>query len=83
MLNRPVAISSPVIGAIDLAFEVVSKKSGKAYFLHSKEVTLNGGRQQTIYYFAGDVRDNALDAIPAGYIVMENSRTGLPMLKKG
>jgi len=83
VLNRPVAIPSPVIGAIDLAFEVVSKKSGKAYFLHSKEVTLNGGRQQTIYYFAGDVRDNALDGIPTGYVVTENTRTGLPMLKKG
>ncbi len=66
-----------------MAFEVVSKKSGKTYHLHSKEVTLNGGRKQMIYYFAGDVRDNFLDGLPDGYIVTENTRTGLPMLKKG
>ena len=66
-----------------MAFEVVSKKSSKTYYLHSKEVTLNGGRKQMIYYFAGDVRDNFLDGLPDGYVVTENTRTGLPMLKKG
>ena len=25
---------------------------GKTYFLHSKDVVLKGGRNQTIYYFA-------------------------------
>ena len=29
---------------------------GKTYFLHSKDVELKGGRQQTIYYFAKDSR---------------------------
>lgn len=66
-----------------MAFSHMSKKSGKTYYLHSKDVTLRGGRQQTIYFFAQDVRPGALDAVPAGYMVMENSRTGLPMLKKG
>lgn len=65
-----------------MAFSTVSKKSGKTYYLHSRNVTLRGGRQQTIYFFAQDVRDGALDAVPAGYMVMENARTGLPMLKK-
>ncbi len=65
-----------------MAYSVESKKSGKTYYLHSKDVTLRGGRQQTIYYFATDVRTGALDAVPAGYSVMENSRTGLPMLRK-
>ena len=63
-------------------FSTVSKKSGKTYYLHSKEVTLRGGRQQVIYFFAQDVRDGSLDAVPAGYEVMENDRTGLPMLRK-
>jgi YHS domain-containing protein len=66
-----------------MAYSVVSKKSGKTYFLHSKEVTLRGGRQQVIYYFAGAENENAIDDLPSGYVVMENSRTGLPMLKKG
>ena len=65
-----------------MAFSTQSKKSGKTYYLHSKSVTLRGGRQQTIFYFAQDVRDGALDSVPAGYTVMENPRTGLPMLKK-
>lgn len=36
---------------------------------------------QTIYFFAREVLDGALDEVPTGYMVMENSRTGLPMLK--
>jgi hypothetical protein len=67
----------------EMAFSTVSKKSGKTYYLHSRQVTLRGGRTQTIYFFAQDVRDGALDSVPAGYVVMENARTGLPMLKKG
>ncbi len=66
-----------------MAYSVQSKKSGKTYYLHKRDVTLRGGRMQTIYFFAQDVRDGSLDAVPAGYVVMENSRTGLPMLKKG
>lgn len=65
-----------------MAFSVKSKKSGKAYILHSKDVKLAGGRVQTIYYFAGDAGKNALSALPAGYEVIENERTGLPMLRK-
>ncbi len=65
-----------------MAYSVESKKSGKTYYLHSKEVELKGGRKQRIYYFAGDVRPEALDALPDGYEVTENARTGLPMLRK-
>lgn len=66
-----------------MAFSVQSKKSGKTYYLHSKEVTLRGGRKQVIYFFATNVRPGAQDSVPTGYVVMENSRTGLPMLRKG
>ncbi|HRN78263.1 MAG TPA: hypothetical protein PLU71_03415 [Candidatus Dependentiae bacterium] len=65
-----------------MAYSVKSKKSGKMYYLHSKEVKLAGGRKQRIYYFAGEQKSNVLDALPAGYEVMENKRTGLPMLRK-
>lgn len=65
-----------------MAYTVKSKKSGKTYHLHSKEVKLAAGRLQTIYYFAGEAGPNALDQLPAGYEVMENERTGLPMLRK-
>jgi hypothetical protein len=71
----------------NLAYEVTSKKSGRKYYLHSKTVTLRGtGRQQTIYFFAPDVRSGergtALEDVPAGMTVVENARTGLPFLKR-
>lgn len=65
-----------------MAFSAKSKKSGKDYFLHSKVVKLAGGREQRIYYFAGEVGANAIDSLPAGYELFENKRTGLPMLRK-
>jgi hypothetical protein len=65
-----------------MAYSIKSQKSGVEYFLHSKDVTLRGGRKVTIYYFAKQAGPNALDEIPAGYETMENSRTGLPMLRK-
>jgi len=66
-----------------MAYSVQSKKTGETYYLHSKDVILRGGRKQTIYYFARQVKDGAMDDLPSGMVVMENSRTGLPMLKKG
>mgnify|MGYP001273903666 FL=1 len=54
---------------------------GVTYYLHSKDVTLRGGRNQTIYYFARDERSNNCD-LPAGKQVVESSRTGLPLVKK-
>jgi predicted AAA+ superfamily ATPase len=65
-----------------MAFSVQSKKSGKTYFLHNRLQKLRGGQEVTLYFFAGDVRADALDALPAGYEVSENEKTGLPLLKK-
>ena len=53
---------------------------GKTYFLHSKDVVLKGGRNQTIYYFAKEAKSNACD-LPSGKSVVENTKTGLPFLK--
>ncbi len=65
-----------------MAFSVVSKKSGKTYHLHGRLQKLKGGQEVTLYYFAGEVKEGALDALPAGMEVIENDRTGLPMLRK-
>ena len=65
-----------------MAYNVKSKKSGKTYYLHTKEVELAAGRKQRIYYFAGEATENAINELPVGYEVMENERTGLPMLRK-
>ena len=59
-----------------------TNSKGQTYFLHKKDVTLKNGRVQTIYYFARDVRDEAIEAVPAGYQVIETKRTGMPVLKK-
>jgi hypothetical protein len=60
-----------------------TNSKGQQYFLHMKDVNLKGGRLQRIYFYARDVREGAVDAMPAGYITVENPRTGLPVLKKG
>ena len=64
-----------------MAFEFKNSK-GVSYFLHSREVELKGGRKQVIYFFARDVRPGALNAVPAGYLVQETTKTGMPILKK-
>lgn len=65
------------------AFEYKSKKSGKTYYLHSKDVSLRGGRKSVIYFFAGKIKtDEVLSKLPPGKEIVENPRTGLPMLKK-
>jgi len=64
-----------------MAYEFKNSK-GVSYFLHSKQVSLKGGRMQTIFYFARDVRPGALDSVPAGYKVIETTKTGMPILKK-
>lgn len=64
-----------------MAYAYTNSK-GQTYYLHMKDVTLKNGRQQTIYFFARDIREGALDAVPAGYTVIETERTGMPVLKK-
>jgi hypothetical protein len=65
-----------------MPFSVVSKKSGKTYFLHSRNQELKGGQKVMLYYFAGVPGEAAIEALPDGYEVSENTKTGLPLLKK-
>ncbi|MHB8055150.1 MAG: hypothetical protein ACYDH3_07890 [Candidatus Aminicenantales bacterium] len=64
-----------------MAFEFKNSK-GASYFLHSKNVTLKGGRKQMIYYFGKQIKEGALDAVPEGYQAVETPKTGMPILKK-
>ncbi|HNS04716.1 MAG TPA: hypothetical protein PKH53_01765 [Candidatus Saccharicenans sp.] len=64
-----------------MPYEFKNKK-GVTYYLHSRDVELRGGKKQTIYYFARDIRPGALDQVPAGYKVVETAKTGMPILKK-
>lgn len=63
-----------------MPFEYTNSK-GVTYILHNRATTLKNGRTQTIYFFAKEAKDGALDAVPDGYQVVE-SRNGLPVLKK-
>ncbi|MFH1256524.1 MAG: hypothetical protein V1494_04490 [Candidatus Diapherotrites archaeon] len=49
---------------------------GKTYFLHAGE----GRGGSTLYFFSGS-SDNGAE-LPEGYKVIENKKTGLPMVKK-
>lgn len=64
------------------AFSYTNKK-GQTYYLHTREVVLKNGRKQTIFFFARDVREKmALAEVPDAYMVIETSRTGMPVLKR-
>ena len=65
-----------------MSYSVTSKKSGKTYFLHERRQELKGGQQFTLYFFAAEPKDGAIDKLPDGYEVSENQTTGLPLLKK-
>jgi len=55
---------------------VYKTKDGKKFWLHMK---IRG--KATLYYFSKDPV-GALFNIPKGFIVVENTRTGFPFLKK-
>ena len=53
------------------------------YTLYSRTVTLKGGRQQTIYFFAkGKPKSGNPAELPQGYEVATTTRTGLPILRR-
>ncbi len=56
----------------------VKNSKGITYFLNARE----GKNGAKLYYFSREAGDSSLDSMPEGYAVMENERTGLPMLKK-
>jgi hypothetical protein len=64
-----------------MPYSVVSKKSGKTYYLHLREQKRKDGGITPLYFFASEVKDGAVDALPADREVVENERTGLPFLK--
>jgi len=65
-----------------MPFAAKSLKSGKNYFLHRRLQELKGGQTVTLYYFGGEAKEGAIDSLPEGYELSENSKTGLPLLKK-
>lgn len=64
-----------------MAYQYTNSK-GTTYYLHSSDVKLRSGRMQKIYYFSKQPGAKAVDEIPSGFKVVENERTGLPVLKR-
>lgn len=51
--------------------------------LYNREVQLNGGRTQTIYFFSRDTPKSGAPAeMPTGFTVKVIETTGLPVLKR-
>ena len=65
-----------------MAYKHTNSK-GVKYYLNSKEVTLRGGKQQRIYYFSKDERPEAVNELPAGFVINENPRNSFLTLKRG
>lgn len=63
-----------------MAYSYTNSKD-RTYILHKRETQLKNGNTQTIYFFAREEKEGALDEVPDGYMVSE-SRNGLPVLKK-
>lgn len=58
-----------------------TNSKGKTYILHGRTRKLKSGKETTLYFFAKEEKDGALDAVPKGYMVSE-TKNGLPVLKK-
>ena len=56
-------------------------EKGVTYYLHGRTRVLKSGKESTLYFFAKEVKEGSLDAVPAAYVVSE-TKNGLPVLKK-
>ncbi|HUC90309.1 MAG TPA: hypothetical protein VMR45_05900, partial [Patescibacteria group bacterium] len=59
-----------------------TNSKGVTYYLNSKQVTLRGGKVQTIYYFSKDERPETINELPEGMIVVENDKNGFLTVKR-
>ena len=63
-----------------MAYSTVNSK-GDTYYLHANIRKLKSGKEIPLYYFSRELNaEKALDAVPAGKVVVE-MKTGLPALK--
>ena len=55
---------------------------GQTYVPHRRVVNPGTSSERTLHYFSRETRPEAIDELPAGYVVVESPRTGLPLLKR-
>jgi hypothetical protein len=58
-----------------------TNSKGVTYYLHGKKTVTTSGKERQLFFFSKEVKEGALDVVPAGYDVVEMT-TGLPVLKK-
>ncbi len=63
-----------------MAYSFTNSK-GVTYYLHTRKTMAASGKERTLFFFAKEIKDGSMDAVPAGYQVVE-MKTGLPVLKK-
>jgi hypothetical protein len=63
-----------------MAYTFTNSK-GVTYILHGKDRVTSTGKKTTLYFFSKEEKEGALNAVPAGYYVVETAN-GLPVLKK-
>lgn len=67
-----------------MAYQFTNSK-GVTYYLHKTQVTLRGGKPQTIYFFAkvaNNPKGEPVEELPEDREVKENLRNGFPTLSK-
>lgn len=62
-------------------FSVVNAR-GQKYYLHSRLIELRSHHLQQIYFFVKTQKEGVMYEIPKGFEVVENTRTGLPCLRR-
>lgn len=63
-----------------MAFSYTNSR-GVQYFLHHKENT-GRGKGELFYFSKSEKNNEMVDYVPKGYLVVENPKTGLPLLKR-
>ena len=63
-----------------MAYSFTNSK-GTTYYLHTKKSMTSTGKERSLFFFSKEIKENALDAVPAGYNVVE-MKTGMLVLKK-
>jgi hypothetical protein len=54
---------------------------GVTYYLHTRRQMAASGKERVLFFFAKEIKDGVMEAVPDGYDVVE-MKTGLPVLKK-
>lgn len=62
-------------------FYTYTNSKGDTYTLHRRVAQQSNGQSRTLHYFSKTSGPDAIDALPAGYTVVE-AKTGLPLLKR-